>query len=337
MFGIFSNTCQIVNLLPHERFDKVMKVVEKFLKMMNAIDHTSCPEKKCLWPRYHSDVTKMNEDSKYMGSTINHINIGTIRQTRFHSNHTELTIADGLYMVKERLKTLCWRLHHDLSNEVYDVGTVDIIENCRVVCDSRSLLLNLVRKGSVLVGLEEARRFVDAVRKITGSVSSITDEDLIRQYQTFVDCMEKVFIKTAYFPDISKTDSKEIIQSILSNHINFNTVRVIVHCICVASVKVSVESVVESLVSQYENHFDSSRQPSEEHSLDEMIIVENGPLLHHADTIIDDAMIKYWREHNEKGEWHFLRRTDDVRSYIGGSSKVVGKLLERKSKLPFTI
>ena len=50
--------------------------------------------------------------------------------------------------------------------------------------------------------------------------------------------------------------------------------------ILAASVKVSVESVVESLVSKYEKHFDSSRQPSEDHAVDEMIIYENGPLLH---------------------------------------------------------
>ena len=55
------------------------------------------------------------------------------------------------------------------------------------------------------------------------------------------------------------------------------------------------ESVVESLVSRYEKHFDSSRQPTEQHSLDEMIIAENRPLLHHADEILERAMNRYWR------------------------------------------
>ena len=87
------------------------------------------------------------------------------------------------------------------------------------------------------------------------------------------------------------------------------------HCICVESVKISVESVVESLVSKYEKHFDSSRQPTEEHAVDEMIILENGPLLHQADNVIEKAMRKYWKN----GEWHFIRKHENVRSYTGGS------------------
>ena len=70
----------------------------------------------------------------------------------------------------------------------------------------------------------------------------------------------------------------------------FEDVEVVIHSICIAAIKVSVESVVESLVSRYENHFNSSRQMSEEHSLEEMVIAENGPLLQHADPILKRAM-----------------------------------------------
>ena len=55
-------------------------------------------------------------------------------------------------------------------------------------------------------------------------------------------------------------------------------------------VKFSVNNVVETLVSRYEKHFDSSRQPTKQHSLDEMVIAENGPLLSHADEILEKAM-----------------------------------------------
>ena len=115
----------------------------------------------------------------------------------------------------------------------------------------------------------------------------------------------------------------------------FVSCRLIVHCICAACLKVSVESVVESIVSRYEKHFSSSRQPSEEHALNEMVIAENGPLLHHADTILERAMDKYWKENSANGKWHFIRNTQDIRTYTGDSSKVVGKLLDQKSKLSF--
>ena len=67
-----------------------------------------------------------------------------------------------------------------------------------------------------------------------------------------------------------------------------------------------------------------------------MSIAENGPLLQHADVLLERAMNKYWKKSgNAKGEWHFLRRSDDIRSYIGGCGKVLGKMFDEKSKLPF--
>ena len=55
-------------------------------------------------------------------------------------------------------------------------------------------------------------------------------------------------------------------------------------------------------VSIYEKHFDKTRQPDEDHAFDEMVIAENGPLLHEADKILEHAMDKYWTENTEKGK-----------------------------------
>ena len=114
-------------------------------------------------------------------------------------------------------------------------------------------------------------------------------------YRVFVANLEILFIKSCKKFEPSILDSKEIIQSILKkeNIALFRNVKVIIHLICVACVKVSVESVVESLVSRYEKYFDSSRQPTKQHSLDEIIIAENEPLLHHADEILERAMCQY--------------------------------------------
>ena len=110
VYGIFSNICQEVNLLPHERLDRVQNVIAIFLKMMKALDHSDCPG-KCLWPRYHADLLKMESQKIFMGSEVKHTNIGTVRQTRLHSVDSQVSAADGNRMVKERLSTLTWRLH----------------------------------------------------------------------------------------------------------------------------------------------------------------------------------------------------------------------------------
>ena len=130
-----------------------------------------------------------------------------------------------------------------------------------------------------MVGLKEAKTFLNAVRNTTGSVATADDGDLMNHYRMFVANLEILFIKSCKKIDSSILDSKEIIQSILKE-----------------------ENVPESLVSRYEKHFDSSRQPTEEHSLAEMIIAENVPLLHHADEILERAMNQCLRVANRDGK-----------------------------------
>ena len=88
-------------------------------------------------------------------------------------------------------------------------------------------------------------------------------------------------------------------------------------------------------MSRYKNHFTSSSQLTEEHALEEMVIAENGPLLQHADSIIENAMEHYWKSGDKDGVWHFLRRSENIRSFTGDSGKVVSRMLKDVSKLPF--
>ena len=84
--------------------------------------------------------------------------------------------------------------------------------------------------------------------------------------------------------------SKEIIQSILKkeNIVLFSNVNIM-------SILFALR--VESLLSRYEKHIVQTQ-----HSLSEMIISENGPLLYHADDIVAIAMIQYWRVGNSDGK-----------------------------------
>ena len=48
------------------------------------------------------------------------------------------------------------------------------------------------------------------------------------------------------------------------------------------------------------------------------------------------TMNRYWKEHDKKsGNWHFIRRSDKIRSYTGNSSKIVGGIMDRQSRFPF--
>ena len=116
-------------------------------------DHSDSLD-KCLWPRY-ADLLKMESQKTFMGSEVKYTNIGTVRQTRLHSVDAQVSAADGIGMVKERLSTLTWRLHNDLANEVFDDCTKEVIKNCRVICDLKSLLEEI----SQIFGLKEPKTF----------------------------------------------------------------------------------------------------------------------------------------------------------------------------------
>ena len=81
------------------------------------------------------------------------------------------------------------------------------------------------------------------MRNITGSVTTVDDGDFMIHYRVFVANLEILLIKSCKKFDPSILDSKEIIQSILKkeNIALFRNVKVIIHLICVACIKVSVK------------------------------------------------------------------------------------------------
>ena len=106
------------------------------------------------------------------------------------------------------------------------------------------------------------------------------------------------------------------------------------HVICICAVKLSVESVVEYLVSKYEQHFTKSRQLEEEHAMQEMEIAKNGHIFVRACPVINGAMAKHWDVHNN-GRWHFWGTSDNVKTTEGTEGRKVSKLLREKSKFPY--
>ena len=58
----------------------------------------------------------------------------------------------------------------------------------------------------------------------------------------------------------------------------YKGIEMIIHSICVSAVKVSVESVIESLTSKFEIHFNKFRNMNEDTAYNEMMVGVNGPL-----------------------------------------------------------
>ena len=77
-----------------------------------------------------------------------------------------------------------------------------------------------------------------------------------------------------------EADPKEFIKMFLNPSCgHYAGIEMIMQAITVYSVKQTVESVLESLVSKYENHFTHNRNMDEEHINEEFEIATNGPCL----------------------------------------------------------
>ncbi len=59
------------------------------------------------------------------------------------------------------------------------------------------------------------------------------------------------------------------------------------------------------MVSMYEHHFDSTRNMGEDNVNEEFFIAVNGPNLAHCNSVMEEAMNKYWKGQN----WLFYRKS----------------------------
>ena len=336
-FGFITNLCQIVDLLPHERYDNVMKAVGQFDKMLECMNHTECvklqeadKKQKCLWPRYHACLEEL-KSSKFRRVEIKNDFEAKGFFTKLARRERDLNLlTNPAEITKVNLEIFVKRLSKDIRSEVFEEKTVEMIENTRNVADVKKFALLVKKQGAIQTGLKIGNAFVISSRKITGSVDEISDVEIKDNFCKFLKVLERNIQNT----EEKNLDSKTIIKEFLSDTELFSGIELTLHCIITSAVKISVESVVESLVSRYESHFDSSRQMKEEHALEEMLIAENGPDIVNADRLLISAMDRYWKENTEDGAWHFCHKSEDIRSY-GKPSKVVQKHLNVQVKFPF--
>ena len=94
--------------------------------------------------------------------------------------------------------------------------------------------------------------------------------------------------------DIRNLTSMDILKDFINSELKlYEGIEITIQRMLRASVKVTVESVVESLVSRDEKYFDKERNLHEDNAMDEIKISENGPTIFKADNILKTAMNKY--------------------------------------------
>ena len=146
------------------------------------------------------------------------------------------------------------------------------------------------------------------------------------QYRTFLDGLEK---ETGSFSaeKMKDVDSKELIKAFLAKPALYTNIEMIMQAISVGCIKLSEESVAESMISRYNIHNQELRKVSEETANNEMFIAYNGPEIGESNQLLVDAL----KEHFKHKDWHFVKQT----GLFSSESKTVTRLLKKKGRLPF--
>ena len=120
-----------------------------------------------------------------------------------------------------------------------------------------------------------------------------------------------------------KTDSKDLIKQFLKDPKLYKDIEMVMKATLAVAIKISVESVAESVILKYFIHNTKIRPVSDKISNDEMFIAVNGPELSEADDILAKALdLKFGRN-----KWHFSVQNNLFKT----SGVTVEKLLKKKS------
>ena len=126
------------------------------------------------------------------------------------------------HILRDTLGRQTDRLQNDLKFEVFDEKTVAMIENIRIVCDLKTVLSDVKKKGAIFFGLQNSAKFLSAVRSITGTI-----DDILSNYRLFLKKLDKHFSKT---PARSLT-RKDMIRTFLSTATKlYEGIELTVHC-----------------------------------------------------------------------------------------------------------
>ena len=170
--------------------------------------------------------------------------------------------VDVVEKTDEKLKKLVEELSTKLETEVYSAEEKVLIERTRVVLDLPALAMKLKQPGAsaIKTTATEFPKFLEAVRSIpVKSLGSVPVEELRRQFREYMVRLAKM--TSGYSSDdLAEVDPKELLKKFFNpNDGLYKNIEMIMQALAVSSVKVSCESVLESFVSKYENHFDERR------------------------------------------------------------------------------
>ena len=104
-------------------------------------------------------------------------------------------------------------------------------------------------------------------------------------------------------------DSKDSIFEFFSSKKKLFVVNeMVLQSIAVASIKISVESIAESFISEYNRRNDKLRTLSEDAAEFEMEISKNGPVIAECESVVKEGLDLYFNTKSKTKKWNFITK-----------------------------
>ena len=328
-FSAIVSDLQQVNKLPFERLDNFNNLCSELRKKVITIDdHSKCESESCSWPRLHSDKSHIlkgkfpNHDQHSISSDEGESIYFTRSVRRMLDLNSTSSFESQVY---DHLKKFVTNLYKNLS-EVFTIEDKAIIETSRTVTDWISFATQLKSRSLSVIYLLEKFKFVEACLKIDRNLGQFTDLEISNQFRLFLSRLQEV-TKDDSVEKLEKTDPKDLIKRFLVNEDLYSGIEAVTQACVVGSIKISVESVAESMISKYNIHSSNIRGISDDVADDEMMVDYNGPDIGEADKLLMESLYLHFK--NNRNGIHF-HTGNILRSY----GKTVESILSTKSRIP---
>ena len=239
---------QKVNVLPFERYGNYQRSFNKIRRMLETVnDHSLCDEKHCSWVKYHEGK-----------SDILNGKFGTLKVPSNEGEPADRILQSFFTRAPASEIPLSERAENDLKNFIVDLldelkdvfRSIDIemIEKTRIITDWTTLALKIRNRSFPIVHALEKEQFAKNCKDICRSIRDVEDDDIKSQFHTFLKRLEAA-VSDRKIEDLELTDPKLLIKLFSSSSSLFDGIEIIMRATYEACIKISVESVAESVIS----------------------------------------------------------------------------------------
>ena len=339
VYRSISLNLQKIDILPHDKYDTFKALLGKFRKMISSVHYGDCPcmvldledkkwkdvqEEVCSWPRYHTDVNIALDAGTYQG-----VNIGMMRHevyrsragSSINSRSLKEKLKEVVEKVDKRRNELLEFIEKGLQEKVYSNHDVMEVENCRKILDVKAQAVKVKEHGLVKISSLHFNTFRSAALFFEPQLDlRVNPPDLRLQWRQYNDVLEEIINQK---PNLSSIDFVKLLINPTNEKYYRGIEGVLSILVRAAVAKGGVESVCESMVSVVEAHTPALRAILNQRRLeDEIMVAWNGEDIYHCDSIVKEAMETYWAEskHVKDRSGHFIRRSEDIKSYVVSAS-----------------